>query len=167
MVTTGPKFPAVHSAFRGPAGTVTACHVTFLDPLKPAKAPVEPPKLMRGEASGAVIEIAHGRTGRAFWQTGIASDLILCEGIETGLSLAIAIPEARVWAGGSITNMGNAPVSLACIGRIFLARDNNEGNATAQQQLERVIDQLDRAGKPLVVMASHVGDDFNDLIKGE
>lgn len=166
-IKSGPQFPAVHSALRGPSGVVTACHVTFLDPLKAAKAPVDPAKLMRGEAAGAVIEIARGATGADYWQTERPGDLILCEGIETGMALAIAVPEARVWAAGSITNMGNAPVQLPAIGRVFLARDNNEGNATAQEQLERVVDQLDRAGKPLAVMASHVGDDFNDLMQGE
>jgi hypothetical protein len=163
----GPKFPAVHSGMRQDTGIVTACHVTFLDPSLAKKAPVEPPKLMFGEAMGAVIEIATGG-GAPFWlEAERQDDVIICEGIETGLSIAAAVPEARVWAGGSLAGMGGAPVHLPCVRRITVARDNNTGNAQAQRQLDRSLERLSQAGKPLVIMASHVGDDFNDLATGE
>ncbi|MRN49797.1 hypothetical protein GJU94_08115 [Brucella sp. 10RB9214] len=166
-VSPGPMFPAVHSAMRSQHGIVTACHCTFLDPLEPVKAPVEPPKLIFGEASGAVVEVSYGQFGDPFWLSRHAGFVIICEGVETALSLAIAAPEARVWAGGSITNMGNAPVWLDCVGAIILARDNNHGNPTAQKQIQQTIDKLESWGKPLTVINSHLGDDFNDLMKGE
>lgn len=165
--SSGPMFPAVHSSMRSPHGIVTACHCTFLDPLQPIKAPVEPPKLIFGEASGAVIEISYGFVGKPFWATMEPDVVIICEGVETGLSLALAAPEARVWAGGSITNMGNAPVWLDCVSQIILARDNNHGNPTAQKQIQQTLDKLESWGKPLTVINSHLGDDFNDLMKGE
>lgn len=160
----GPSFPAVHSAMRQATGIVTCCHCTFLDPLKPRKAPVEPPKLMFGEALGGVIEIATGADAGPFWGPNEkAGPVIICEGIETGLSIAAAIPDVRVWAAGSLAGMGSAPVQLSCISDVTVARDNNDGNPQAQRQLASALDKLDRHGKPLVVMASHVGDDFNDL----
>ncbi len=150
---------------RSATGIVTCCHVTFLDPVLPAKAPVSPAKLMFGEAMGAVIEISCGPGGRPFWgPTEEALPVVLCEGIETGLSLAQAIDDARIWACGSLAGMGHAPVHLSCVSTITVARDNNAGNAQAEAHLNSGLDRLADSGKPLVIMRSHVGDDFNDLL---
>lgn len=167
----GPLFPAVHSAMRNRMGLVTCCHVTFLDPARPAKAPVTPAKLMFGEALGAVIEISTGPSGIPFWMAdreGLAPcPLILAEGIETALAFATTIPEARVWAGGSLAGVGNAPVDLDCVDWVLFARDNNEGNGQAQKQFSAALEKLEASGKRVEVEASHVGDDFNDLAQGE
>lgn len=168
-VADGPRFPALHSAMRQWNGIVSACHVTFLDPSRPAKAPVEMAKLMFGEAKGAVIEIACGPSGKPFWLSDAAAPapLILAEGIETAASLAGALPECRVWACGSISGFAHAPVALACVAEIYLARDTNAGNAQAQKQIDTALDTLAQHGKPLEVMQSILGDDFNDLAKGD
>ena len=166
-IAEGPRFPAIHAAMRQATGIVTCCHVTFLDPLEAKKAPVDKPKLMFGEALGAAIEVADGG-GEPFWAAGAAPrPLIVAEGIETALSLAIAAPEARVWAAGSLAGLGKVPAGLTCVSDITLARDNNWGNARAQAQLNQALDELAHHGKPVVVIVSHVGDDFNDLIAGE
>ena len=166
-VEPGPSYPAIHTAMRSATGVVTCCHCTFLDPLKPAKAPVSPPKLMFGEALGAAIEIAMGPEAKPFWQASVPHPLILAEGIETALSIAAIAPDARVWAGGSLIGMGHVPAGLPCIASITVARDNNDGNQTANSQLGQSLARLQAHGKPMVVMASHVGDDFNDLAQGE
>lgn len=165
----GPKFPAIHTAMRSATGIVTCCHVTFLDPIRPAKAPVTPAKLMFGEALGSVIEISMGPSGLPFWKATAehAGPVIICEGNETGVSIAGPISEARVWAAGSLAGIGAVPVHLPCVCDITVARDNNSGNAQARGLLLKALDQLSDAGKPLDVMASHVGDDFNDLMTGE
>lgn len=166
----GPAFPALHSAMRSRLGIVTCCHVTFLDPVRPVKAPVEPAKLMFGEALGAVIEISTGPSGIPFWQAdreGVIDPLIIAEGIETAASFSAEIPEARVWAGGSLAGVAAAPVDLACVDWVMFARDNNTGNTQAQKQFERALEGLERHGKRVIVEASHVGDDFNDLAQGE
>lgn len=164
-VKDGPLFPAIHSAMRTATGQLMACHVTFLDPARPRKIDLggDNAKLIFGEAKGAVIRLSHGPEGRPPETAAAAHPLILCEGIETGLSLAIACPEARVWAAGSLSNMANAPVWLDCVSIVVVARDNNEGNPQAERQLAQALETLAGHGKPLSVMASHVGDDFNDL----
>lgn len=170
MVKTadGPRFPAIHSAMRNRSGALTACHVTWLDPIKPMKAGVEKPKLMRGEAKGAVIELATGPEGAAFWQAREPHPLVIGEGIETVASIGVAIGgAARLWAAGSLTGIANAPVDLDCIGKIIFARDNNDGNAQAQRQFNAALEWLEASGRPVTVIASHVGDDFNDLAQGE
>lgn len=167
----GPLYPAVHSAMRNRMGLVTCCHVTFLDPARPAKAPVTPAKLMYGEALGAVIEISTGPSGVPFWMAdrdGLKPcPLIIAEGIETALSFATTIPEARVWAGGSLAGVGAAPVDLDCVAWVLFARDNNAGNAQAQKQFSAALERLEASGKRVEVEASHVGDDFNDLAQGQ
>jgi hypothetical protein len=165
----GPIFPAIHSAMRQATGIVTACHCTFLDPVKPAKAPVEPAKLMLGEAKGAVIEIAMGPSGKPFWQADIdglaPSPVSLVEGIETGTSIAGEISgESRVWACGSLSGFAHAPVWLDCVSEIVVWRDNNHGNPQARKQFDAALEELERWGKRVSVLASHVGDDFNDLM---
>lgn len=165
--TEGPRFPALHSAMRAKSGAITCCHVTFLDPALPRKAPVDLPKLMYGEALGSVIEVATGPEGVPFWLATQAHPLIIAEGIETAASLAGPLPECRVWAGASLAGLGHAPAGLPCVSEIHVARDNNAGNAQARSQLDQALLRLEEADKPLAVMASHVGDDFNDLMTGE
>lgn len=166
----GPLYPALHSAMRNRMGIVTCCHVTFLDPVEPKKAPVQPAKLMFGEALGSVIEISTGPSGIPFWQAdrdGVIDPLIIAEGIETAASFSAEIPEARVWAAGSLAGVGAAPIDLDCVEWVLFARDNNEGNAQAQKQFERALAGLESHGKGVFVRASHVGDDFNNLAQGE
>lgn len=163
----GPKFPAIHLAMRAPIGVVTCCHVTFLDPFEPVKASVANAKLMSGEKKGAIVEIACGPAGLPYWQTPAsqAHDVVIAEGLETALSIALALQgEVRVWMAGDLGNMGHAPVWLECVRAVFVARDNNHGNAQAQRQLDAALEEIESHGKPLEVMSSHLGDDFNDLM---
>jgi len=167
----GPLFPAMHCAMRNRMGIVTACHVTFFDPVRATKAPVTPAKLMWGEALGAVIEISMGPNAVPFWMAdrdGLVPDpVVVGEGIETAASFSQPVPEARVWAAGSLAGVGGAPVDLDCIEWVLFARDNNTGNPQAQKQFDQALAGLERHGKTVVVEASHVGDDFNDLAQGE
>ena len=163
----GPEFPAIVSAFRSATGLLTAVHCTFLDPVKPQKAPVDQAKLMFGEALGSVIRISHGPEGLAPEDAREPHPLVLCEGLEDGLSLAIGLPECRVWAGGSLAGMGAAPVFLPCVSSVFVAADNEWTNRQATAQFERVLAALEDHGKPVEVMRSAVGKDFNDGMKPE
>lgn len=169
-IKDGPRFPAVLSAMRAPTGQVTAVHCTFLDPLGPRKLPVgaeENAKMMFGEAKGSMIRISHGPEGEPPETARVGHPLVLCEGVEDGLSLALALPDARVWAAGSLSAMASAPVWLPCVSLIVVAQDNDWHSKTAEKQFDQVIATLAAAGKPLTTISSHVGKDFNDLIKGE
>lgn len=169
-VKDGPRFPAVLSAMRAPTGQVTAVHCTFLDPLGPRKLPVgseENSKMMFGEAKGSMIRISHGPEGEPPETARLPHPLVLCEGVEDGLSLALALPDARVWAAGSLSAMASAPVWLPCVSLVVVAQDNDWHSKTAERQFEGVLEQLSQARKPLTTISSHVGKDFNDLIKGE
>jgi len=164
-VWSGPAMVATIQTPGGPAGL----HATFLaeDARGVTKAPVPKPKLMLGEVKGGVAPLSLGPRGRTISECAAAGepeDVILCEGIETGLALAMAIPEARVWACLSLGNIGHAPVGHAGVRAIIVALENDLKPAALAARAE-MLDALARWGKPVSTMASHVGSDFADLMK--
>ena len=165
----GPSLPAIVCGLRNATGEVTAVHCTFLSPDGTGKADVAAPKLMYGEVAGSVIRISHGPG--AVWPEAFALDahahpLIICEGVEDGLTLAEAAPEARVWAASSLGNLGNVYVDHGCVGDVIVAGDNDWGKGQAMQQFERAVFALEAKGRIVTVMRSIHGKDFNDLARG-
>ena len=166
----GPAFPAIIAAMRTPLGQFRACHVTFLDPLHPLKADLGPkhsPRLMKAATKGAAVWLSHGPEGVPPWEATRPAPLILSEGIETGLQIAMDVPEARVAAAGSISGIGNVPVNFDFVSCVIVAGENDWDKPQAQQQLDRTLEQLGDSGKPLDLMKPHAGSDFNDLGKGD
>lgn len=167
----GPEFPCIYSAMRLATGQVAAVHMTFLDPLGPRKLPVdknrdENSKIMFGPSAGAVIRLSHGPEGVPPEMAREAHPLVMGEGIETTASMAIIAPEARAWAAGSLSNMLTAPVWLPCVSRIVLLRDQFK-HRTTEAQFEQVCEAMEASGKPWCAVDSHIGNDFNDLMKGD
>lgn len=152
-------------------GHKPAIHATFLLDAggKVDKAPIGSPRLFLGPIGGAVVPLTYGPSGLSVeeaLQQGVSGPLVLCEGIETGLSLALALPEARVWAALSLGNMAHAPVWFGCVSSIVVALENDTKPQTLKQR-EAVLDALERHGKPLTTMQAHAGNDFNDLLRGK
>lgn len=168
-VEPGPHFPAMVAAIRNAAGDITAVHCTFLRQDGSGKADVENPKLMFGEVRGSVVRISRGEgneTPEEAALSGRRTPLIITEGIEDALSIALAIPEARVWAATSLGNLGNVPAGHACVARIVVAADNDWNKPEAMEALDAAVAQLGAHGVPVSVMRAHQGKDFNDLLKG-
>jgi hypothetical protein len=165
----GPMLPTIVCGIRNGLGEITAVHCTFLAPDGSGKADVPAAKLMYGEVTGGVIRVSHGpdRASPEEWaDAGVpVSPLIVCEGLEDALTLAEAAPEARVWAATSLGNLGNVPVQHPCISEVIVAGDNDWGKGQAMAQFERAIAQLEAHGKPITVMRSIAGKDFNDLAR--
>lgn len=174
-VKEGPRFPAIVSAMRWWNGGFADHHVTFLDPGLPdkaalpltAKGQARSPRLMKCPNKGAVMRISHGPEGKPPEQSLEPHPLILAEGRETALSLAEAIPEARVWACGSISGIRTAPVDYPFVSSVLVAGENDWEKPQAQKQLQSALAELEQSGKPLDLMLSHLGSDFNDLRKGD
>lgn len=166
-VRAGPRFPALVAALRAAGGALTAVHCTYLaqDGERWTKAPVNPAKLMFGTALGAAIRVADGPTGLPPEETREPHPLIVTEGIEDALSVAIAVPEARVWAAGSLAALAAAPVDQPCVSAVVPAVDNDLDNPQAQAALERALEALEATTKPVATMASFIGKDFNDLVR--
>jgi hypothetical protein len=166
-VQDGPSYPCAHAAIRNPFGQIIGCHCTFLDPLEPRKAPEKPAKLMRGFHLGGFISLSLGPSGKNPFINQEPGLIAVAEGIETGLTVAEAEPEARVWAAGSLAGFGQLPIDMACVGEVIVCRDNNDGNKQAEDQFAEALDSLEKHGKPVTVINSPVGDDFNDLANEE
>lgn len=174
-VKNGPRFPAILSAMRWVTGVFADHHGTFLDPVMPDKATLPPKKsgkprssrLMRCPNKGAAMWISHGPEGLPPPQSTKPHPLILAEGRETALHLALAIPEARVWACGSISGIRYAPVAYPFVSEIYVAGENDWHAETARKQLDLALAELETSGKPLELMLSHLGSDFADLGKGD
>lgn len=171
----GPEYPAIVAAVRNYLDDIVAVHCTFLREDGSGKAPVDNPKLMYGPVAGGVVRLTRGPQNLTPAQASLAgrSDILaISEGIETGLSVAIGAPEARVWAATSLSNIANVPVWHACVSSVVIAADNVSPTASAQgriqfqEQMDRAIEAISAHDVPCVVMQPHHGSDFNDLIRG-
>jgi hypothetical protein len=162
-----PRFPAMVAAMRNAAGDLTAVHCTFLRRDGMAKADVggEQAKLMRGEARGSVIRLTRGADNLTLDDArahGIVQPYGISEGIENGLSVALAVPEARIVAAGSFDLMLAAGIPDIADPIIYI-RDN-DNNVKADEKVQDRIDELAALGKQATQMAPHDGKDFNDLM---
>ena len=123
---------------------------TWLDARLPAKARVAAPRKALGRIHGLAV-----RFGAVSPDDGAA--LVVGEGIETVLSLVTAVPEIRAAAALSAGSLG-AFAPPPGLGRLVIARDNDEDGALAAERLAR---RCARAGIAATVIVP-VGNDFND-----
>lgn len=165
----GPEYPALVSAMVDAAGVTQAVHLTFLAPDGSAKAPVDKPKLMWPRTQGLVIRVARGyrnRNAETAAALGAPGMLALTEGIEDALSVALSVPEMRVWAAGSLPGLLHVPDHGCALGFIVF-KDNDWGKPQAAALFDRAIARLQSFGKPVEVLAMP-GDakDVNDYLRG-
>lgn len=165
------SWPAMVTAMSGPTGDVTAIHRTWLTPDGTAKAPVAKAKMMKGIAAGAAMRLSKGASKLSPEEAarrGVTGPLIITEGIEDALTAAIAAPDARVWAAGSLSGLDG----LAwpdCASAVVLVADNDWNTPEAISAFERAEAKW-RAmarGRALKVVRAEVGKDLNDWARGE
>lgn len=144
---------------------VTGLHRTWLANDGSAKAPVVKPKKMIGRARGAAIRLTRGGSGLPLskaMKLGRCEPLLIGEGIETTLTCAVARPDYRAWAAGSLSLMGllEWPQSASAV---ILLRDN-DWKVEASAAFDRVAAHWATLanGRPLKVVSSAIGSDFND-----
>jgi hypothetical protein len=185
MLGNKPRMPAMIAGMVDGAGVMKACHLTYLRGDGAGKADVKckracgkaqcqskgcqnSPKLMWPEVKGLVIRINHGRGNadpEAAAVAGVKAPLLLCEGIEDGLTLAFADYDLRVWAASSLSNLGNVP-DHDCAASFVVAQDNDWAKPQAQASFTQAMERLNGFNKPAVAVRSTVGKDFNDQLKG-
>lgn len=170
-VRPGPKYPCIVTPLRDASGSLRSLHYTFLAPDGSGKAEVEKPKLIWPEQLGLSMWIAHGPSGldpcQADATDGVSGPLCLTEGLEDGLSAALAVPELRVWGAISLGNLAHQPVARPCVSEIYVAAQNDWGKAAALAQLQRAEAALARAGKPMTRLPAYTGKDLNDTLTGK
>lgn len=161
------NWPCMISAMCDNKGQIVAIHRTWLAKDGKGKAPVTPSKKIWPHGyNGAVIRLAKGEgllSPEDAARKGTSGPLVITEGIEDGLSIALACPEYRVWAAGTLGNIANVPVELPCVSRVVVFADNDAG-AQARQQLDKAIAAL-KLKRSVTVARASMGKDANDLLR--
>ena len=138
------RLPALVAAVTGADRTITGVHRTWLDPSRPAKAPVARPRKALGRVHGLAVRFGHSAP----------ATLLVGEGIETVLSIVTALPDTVAAAALSAGSL-SAFAPPAGLSRLVIARDNDpEG----EQAAERLARRCARAGVAAQVIAPEGGD---------
>lgn len=153
---------------------VSALHRTWLEadgsgPDRRRKA-VGRHKTMIGTASGAVIRVSPGPSGlspTAAEKKGRTDPLIITEGYEDALTLAVARPDCRVYAAGSLDLMRLFEWPT-CASAVVLAADNDWDKPEAVKAFEKVEAywRAQARGRPVHVARAQSAKDFNDMARG-
>ncbi|MBE2191880.1 MAG: toprim domain-containing protein [Alphaproteobacteria bacterium] len=164
------KWPAMIASITGEVDgklSIVGVHRTYLaqDNYKVwRKAPVEKPKLTLGNWRGGYIPISRGISGKTMKDAPEGDVVVIAEGIEDALSIALLYPERRVIASVSIGNMQNIELPNA-IEKVYIAVDNDHGNKQAEAAISNAIKKFYAEGRDVFTMRSPAGKDFNDFIQ--
>jgi hypothetical protein len=166
---TNTSWPVMIAGFGDDRG-IKAIHRTFLTRDGQGKAPVDPPRKIWPSYRGLTIRLWRGETEMPPEEAashGLIDTLCLCEGVEDGLSVALARPDLRVWAAGSLGNLAEITVPV-CSDRVIVCADNDWGKPQAEKALQRALQALIAQGRPVsVARAPGQAKDFNDVLKAE
>ena len=146
------RLPALVARVTRPDGAFLGIQRTYLDPARPAKAPVPDAKKAMGRVhGGAVLLGAPGST-----------TLVVAEGIETTLSVLSARPALRAAAALSAGGLGafDPPEGVE---RVLIARDDDPAGIAGAERLQA---RCRARGIPVAVLTPE-HDDFNDDLIAE
>lgn len=140
-------------------------HRTFLEELdgRWIKArDMEDPKLSLGSYAGGAIRLWAGmrfdpktgeqKYGRKLSQCTEPFWIDLTEGIEDGLSVALACPEHRVWCSVSGSNAKGLWLPKLCEGVRFWKQNKDAGNPAAEGSFDKAVDNVLAQGKRVQVV---------------
>ena len=161
---SGRTLPALVAAIVALDGEMIGVHRTWLargaDGLW-RKAPLRNAKMSLGAVAGGAIRLSSGAGARKLLAADPTEAVVIGEGIETCLSIAVACPELRVLSAVSLANLGSVALPSQ-VRRVILAADNDEAPG-ARRGLARAIDAHRAAGREVRVARSPIGKDFNDV----
>jgi phage/plasmid primase-like uncharacterized protein len=150
-VEFGWSFPVLLAGLQDRDGRFSGVSITWLANDGSGKAPADPVRKTYGVLRGASVRL------------GPASEILaICEGLETGLSIAQVCPELPVWCALSASNLPRVELP-AIVREVIIAADADEaGEAAAQAAARRFL----REGREIVRIArtGQQRTDFNDLI---
>lgn len=113
---------------------------------------------------GGIIPLWRGASGRPIGQAPEGEAIILTEGVEDALTLALALPEYRIAAALSVSNLANIALPPQ-IATVIIAADNDGDNPDAASGLAKASARFAGEGRVVKIARSPVGKDFNDLIQ--
>lgn len=165
------ELPCMVSAIMryGQPRPLVAVHRTYLDIRgdgSVVKAALADAKKSWGSFAGGGIPLSRGKSGKVL-ALAPASDIVaLSEGIEDGLTVALANPDLRVICAVSLGNMANLRLPPQ-IHEILIAGQNDPAGSAAAKVLANVVDKFTREGRRVRLARPPEGvKDFNDLVKG-
>ena len=171
----GTKLPALVAAVTDGAGQHVATHRTWLEQRggQWGKARLKDPKMTLGRLCGGSIRLQRGASKKALKDAPAGETVVVGEGIETCLSVALACPDMRVLCAVSMSNAGSLALPDQ-IGAVVLLADNDgvrrlvaEGREDAARQgLARAIRHFQSTGRDVRLARSPWGKDFNDALRG-
>lgn len=145
------EHPAIVAPVMGTSDHLVGVQRTFLT-ADGRKLPVRDPKLSLGRVRGGAIRLSDP-----------AAELVLCEGLEDGLSLAQELPAASVWAApgaGMLASMCLPPI----VSSVIIAADND---AAGEQAARRAGERFASEGRRIRIMRPDPAfKDWNDQLRG-
>lgn len=161
-------WPAMVTHIAAPDGQFAACHRTWLEVQTDGsvrKAPIEN-KMVLGAYAGGAIRLWRGETGRSLNDAEPGEIVDLTEGIEDGLSVAMATPTARVLAAVSLSNLGNVelPPNVTAV-RLW---KQNDDKPEAIAAFDRAAQAHVKAGREVYIPEIPAFyKDANDMLRGK
>ncbi len=151
---TDKRLPCMLSAVtKWPSNRVVAVHRTFLSYDGRSKANVTPAKLTLGPIGGGAVRLA----------AASRDTLVICEGIETGLSL-VRLLGFPVWA--CLSTGGMRAVTLPeTLRQVIIAADHDKPGLEAAEAAKRRLQMLLVGCEVEVIKPDVAGQDFNDLLR--
>lgn len=146
---TARRLPAMVALVQGAEGF--AIHRTYLDRDGRGKAKIDPDKMMLGCTRGGAVRLTQAQAPH-----------IICEGIETGLSLASGLlrAPATIWAALSTSGM-RALRLPSSQGRITIATDGDDAGRDAGHELAK---RAHGVGWKVSILPAPDGRDWNDIL---
>lgn len=164
--STRAPFPALVGAVTSVSGEMIGVHRTWLARAPDgrwSKAPVLRPKMSLGFVGGGAIRLWRGASGKPLRDAPDGETVVIGEGIETCLSIALVCPELRVLCAVSLGNLGRVALPEQ-VRRVILAADNDE-KAAPRAGFLRAVEQMLETGREVRVARSPRGKDFNDCLR--
>lgn len=159
-------WPGMVAAITNHEGRFIACHRTFLKDHGGGlvmKAPVADAKLTLGSYRGGTIALSRGASGKKLREAPEGDTIILCEGIEDGLTIALCQPDKRVHAAISVGNFQNVRLPQA-VKHVVLAVDNDPADSSAAKAVQAAVDVLSGQGRDVSIARPPEGyKDFNEM----
>lgn len=162
----GTEWPAMVSMVLNGKGEHIATHRTYLKNKGGGvvtKVPVKDAKLTIGSYRGGFIPLSRGGSNMPLTKAPAGDKVILCEGIEDGLSLALCCPGHRVLACIAVNNFQNICLPPT-ITDVTIAADNDAPDSPAARAVQAAVDIFIDQGRDVFIARAPIGKDFNDTL---
>jgi hypothetical protein len=161
--------PAMVATIQGLDGKQRAIHRTWLQVEPDGRViklqGVSDSKLSLGRYRGGFIALWRGASGKPIKSAEPSEEIAISEGIEDGLSAALAKPSLRVIAAVSGSNMLNIDLPPGC--GVLLVGQNDAADSKAAAMWAKVIARFQSQGRRVRIARPPAGvKDINDVVRG-